>query len=396
MIERIDILLPPANRCGYGVLPYFSRSFLAALERLGISCRLLGNEDGPTPNLVGDLLRDTPDCTLSFNGLLPDENNNFFCERVQIPHVACLVDSPNKFLSMVQSPLNIITCIDQDWANFFTGLHHHNTFFMPHAVESGFSGDLEGKRPYDVSFLGTCLDIDELRSTWPDLFGPAVTAVLDAATEIALADQTTSYLSAFTQAMDERLRTHGDIDPSTLDLCDVLDNLEFYIRGKDRLELLLSLKDIKVHVFGTKSGSHGWEKYLKSTKNLEFHGRVPYAEALDVLTKSRLVINSCPSIKAGAHERIFAGFMAGAAVLSNDNSYIRTLFDADGEILLYRHDGYRDAGDQIAALLKDEDRRRSMVASARQKVETQHTWDQRAKVLLEHLERVLPPILQQL
>lgn len=389
MIERMDILLPPANRCGYGVLPYFSRSFIKALERAGVSCRLLGNEEGPTPNLVGELLRDPPDLTLSFNGLLPDEEGNFFCDRMEIPHVACLVDSPNKFLSLVQSPLNVVTCIDQDWTNFFLELHHRNTLFMPHAVEADFIGDLASERPYDVVFLGTCLDIEELRGTWPNLFGVAMSIVLNEAAEIALADQTTSYLKAFTEAMDRRLQSYGDIDPASIDLCDVLDNLEFYIRGKDRLELLLAIKGVKVHVFGTKSGSHGWDTYLKKApKNLEFHGRISYPEALDVLKRSKVVINSCPSIKAGAHERIFAGFMAGSAVLSNANPYIRTLFEPEKEILLYEHNRYDVVNEMLERIVEDEELRRTMVKGAQTKVLANHTWDHRAKTLLSHLNTI--------
>lgn len=397
MVERIDVLLPPAHRCGYGVLPYFSRAFVRALERCGVQARLLGNEEGPTPNLVGELLRDPPDCTLSFNGLLPDEAGDFFCERLQIPHVACLVDSPNKFLSLIQSKLNIITCIDQDWASFFLGLGHSNTLFLPHAVEQDFRGSVEAERPYDVTFLGTCLDIDELRESWNELFSPGLIAVLNEAIDLTLSDQKTSYLQAFTLALSERIRSHADIDPNSLVLPDVLDNLEFYIRGKDRLDLLMALRDVKVHVFGTKSGSNGWDKYLKGApKNIEFHGRLSYTEALDALRKSKIVINSCPSIKAGAHERIFAGFLAGAAILTNDHAYIRELFDPEKEILLYRHDGYEAVNAQLADLVADEERRRAMVLSAGKKVIAHHTWDHRARTLVAHLDRVLPPILQQL
>ena len=397
MVERIDILLPPASRCGYGVLPYFSRAFLAALQRCGVSCRLLGSEDGPTPNLVSQLLLDPPDCTLSFNGLLPDEAGDFFCERLQIPHVACLVDSPNKYLSMVQSKLNIVTSIDRDWAQFFLDLRHDTTLWMPHAVDKDYHGDPESERPYEVLFAGTCLDIDELRESWKTLFSPGLCAVLDSAAERTLADQNTSYLRAFNYALEERMRLHGDVDTQNLDLPDALDNLEFLIRGRDRLALLRALKDVQVHVFGTKSGSNGWEKYLQgASSNIIFHGRLSYPETLDMIKKSKVVINSCPSIRAGAHERIFAGFLGGAAVLTNDCSYIRTLFTADEELLLYRHGHYDAINQQLADLIANESRRREIVHRASQKVLAQHTWDHRAKALLAHLDKVLPAVLQQL
>ncbi len=360
-----------------------------------MSCRLLGNEEGPTPNLLGQILSNPPDCTLSFNGLLPDEEGNFLCDKIQVPHVACLVDSPNKFLSLIQTRLNIITCIDGAWTEFFRDLHPGEALFLPHAVDREFSGDLTANRPYDVVFLGTCLDIEECRKSWDERFSPGLCNVLDLAVEIALSDQTTSYLHAFTQAMNERARTHGDVDASALDFGDVLDNLEFYIRGKDRLDLLYSIRDVKVDIFGVKSGSHGWEKYLKGRpSNLVFHGRASYPEALQIIKQSRLVINSCPSIKWGAHERIFAGYMAGASILTNDNPYIRTLFNADEEILLYRHKSYDEVNDKIVKLLSDEETRRAKVRQAQEKVLANHTWDHRASTLLGYLDKVLPTVYQ--
>lgn len=393
VIERIDILLPPSNRCGYGVLPHFSHSFKAALERLGISCRVLGNEAGVTPSLIRDLLSDAPDCTLSFNGLLPDEGGEFFCDRIGIPHVACLVDSPNKFLSLVQSPLNIITCIDQEWSSFFQKLGHQNTLFMPHAVERDLKESCFTKKIYDVVFLGTCLDIEELSGRWVEIFGKAVATVLHEAAEIALSDQV-SHLSAFSTALEQRMCRYGDIDPSTLDICNLLDQLEFYIRGKDRLALLLSLEGVEVHLFGTKSGSKGWDRYLQKD-HIHFHGRISYLQALEVLQKSKIVLNSCPSIKQGAHERIFAGYLAGALVVSGENPFLQTLFTSD-EILFYQYGHYLEMAQKMKDLLENEEKRVEMVKRAQFKILKEHTWDHRAELLLRHLKKVLPSVVERL
>ncbi len=53
----------------------------------------------PRP-FLDTLFADRPECTLSFNGLLPDAEGRFFCEMIQIPHVACLVDAPTQFFSL--------------------------------------------------------------------------------------------------------------------------------------------------------------------------------------------------------------------------------------------------------------------------------------------------------
>ncbi len=382
--------MPPAHRSGYGVLPHFTRSLMAAVQRRGIDCRLLGNEDGPTPNLIPQLLLDPPDCTVSFNGLLPDQDGKFLCDSIEVPHVACLVDSPNKFLSMVQSPLNILTCVDKAWADFFRGLRHDNTFFMAHAVDVEFDAEEEFEKDYDAVFLGTCLDIEERRRNWQREYPEGLGKVLDAAVEIALGDQTTSYMEAFSQAMDARLRKHGDVDPSKFNYSDLFDDLEVYIRGKDRIELLRAMKDVDVHVFGTTSGSKGWDEYLKgSGAKVTVHGRVSYAEAQDIMRRSRVVLSSCPTIKRGAHERIFTGMVAGAAVLTNDNAYVSQHFSHGENILLYKHGDYAAANAAVADILADEKRRKEMNMIGKSLVLNHHTWDQRAKVLLDQLTQIL-------
>lgn len=392
MVERIDVLMPPRHRSGYGVIPYFTRHFVAALSRQGVNCRLLGGDSGLPMNLIGELMQDPPDCTLSFNGLLPDDKGRFLCDIVQVPHVAYLLDSPNKFLSMARSPGNIATFVDQQWADFFLRLGHRNTLFLPQAAERSFQADIGADRPYPVTFLGTCFDINALRASWNEQYSPAMCAVMDTAVEIALGDQVTSYIEAFTQAMDQRLRQWGDVDPNEMPFAQVLEDIELLIRGRDRIELLLSIKDIPVHVFGLENGGDaGWDHYLKRAPgNITFHGAVTYPEGLEIMKQSRIIVNSCPSIKWGAHERIFSGFLAGAAVLTNDNGYIRHIFEPYREILLYRHDAYDQVTSTLQRFLDSEADRSEMIERARQKVLAEHTWDHRAHALISHLDAVLP------
>ena len=116
-MKRIDVFMPPLST--YGVLHHFTEKMHEALLRAGIQSRLLeAKRNDPGPFLKA-LFEDKPDCTISFNGLLPDTQGRFFCDMVNIPHVACLVDSPNSYLSLTQSPLTIITCVDQSSVDFF-------------------------------------------------------------------------------------------------------------------------------------------------------------------------------------------------------------------------------------------------------------------------------------
>jgi len=392
MIQRIDLLMPPRHRTGYGVLPYFTRCFAEALADQQIECRILGNEQGDNPHLVSDLLKDAPDLTLSFNGLLPDRDGKFLCEMIRIPHIACLLDSPNLYMELAKSPLNVITCDDRSFVQFFRELKAPHVFFMPHAVEARFLGEIDADRPYEVSVTGTCMDFEGRRQSWPERFSPAMAAVLEEAAEITLSDQTTSYLQAYTQAMDHRLRTKGDIDPASFDHEDLFDQLEFYIRGKDRFDVITAIKDAPVHIFGTKSGQRGWDDYLKGMPNAIIHGRIPYEETLAVMQKSKIILNSTPTIKDGAHERIFAGIMAGAAVITNETRFLTETFENGRTIAFYKHGRYDRINEQVMDLLRDETARRELVKNGREIVRQNHTWEVRAKSLVDYLNFIWPQL----
>ncbi len=390
MIERIDLLMPPRHRTGYGVLPYFTRCFAQALSQQGIDCRILGNEKGYNPMLVSDLLNDAPDLTLCFNGLLPDREGKFLCEMLRIPHVAILVDSPNLYMSLADSPLTVVTCDDRQFVHFFRGLKSAHSFFLPHAVEASFQGDIYAERPYEVSFTGTCIDFESLRTSWPTRFSPAMATVLEEAAEITLCDQTTSYLEAYAQALERRLRTKGDIDPTTFIQAELFDQLEFYIRGKDRFAAITAIRDVPVHVFGTKSGPRGWQDYLRHMKNAVIHDRISYEETLTVMQKSKLILNSTPTIKDGAHERVFAGLMAGSAVITNQTHFLNESFQEG--LAFYKHNQYDALNGLVGHLLRDESQRFEMVQHGRKIIRQKHTWDARAQALLEHLNQIWPQL----
>ncbi len=392
MIERIDILMPPKHRTGYGALPYFTRCFYRALLRQGIECRILGDEEGHNPRLIGDLLSDAPDFTLSFNGLLPDHEGRFLCEMIRIPHIAILLDSPNLYMSLAKSPLTVVTCDDRAFVQFFKNLGSLRSFFLPHAVEADFQGDLDAERSYEVSVTGSCMDFEGRRKSWPERFSPAMAAVLEEAAEITLSDQTTGYLEAYTQAMEHRLQAKGDIDPRAYSHEELFDQLEFYIRGRDRYDAITAIRDVPVHIFGSKIDKRGWDDYLSGMKNAVLHGPIPYEESLRVMQQSKVVLNSTPTIKDGGHERIFAALMAGAAVVTNETRFLTESFQEGRDIAFYRHNKYDALNDLVQNLSTDEVKRGEMVQRGREVVRQKHTWEVRAEALLLHLKTIWPEL----
>lgn len=393
MIKRIDLFMPPP-KSQYGVLPHFTRKFAEALTRVGVNCRILEAEkDNPKPFLKA-LFQDPPDCTLSFNGLLPDAEGHFFCDMIKIPHVACLVDSPNQFLQLAKSPRTIITCPDRFSCEFFQGLNCKNVIFMPHGVERELAPPLEAKKSHDVVMLSSFIDYEEMRRQWPSKFPKVLCDTLDIAAEIALEDEDTPYVQAFVQALDRQVAKHA-VNIEQLPVMEALDELEHYIRGKDRVGLLKAIRDARVDVYGSSVHAMTWDKYFgKHYPNITFHPGVPYEEALNIMKESKIVLNSCAWIKNGGHERIFSGLCCGALVVTNKNVFMREHFTDGRDIAFYRYGHWDEVNNKVNAYLADPLLLEQVVERGRENVLRGHTWDHRAKVLVNELSTILETIPQ--
>jgi len=104
------------------------------------------------------------------------------------------------------------------------------------------------------------------------------------------------------------------------------------------------------------------------------------------MRRSKIVLNSCPSIKEGVHERLLAAYASGAAVITSASSFLKTEFPSAQFYSAYKWDSVNDL---ISELLDDEELRRSSVREAQQTIKIQYTWDVRTHQLLEQLPALL-------
>ena len=163
-------------------------------------------------------------------------------------------------------------------------------FFFPHGVSKDLAPDPKLKKKYDVVFLASCIDYEANRDSWKDKYPKNLCDALELAAEMTLSDQTTSYVDAFVHALDVHMPKE-ELDPNKFQLLQVLDDLEMYIRGKDRVELVKSIKDAKVDIFGAGKNEGGWKKYIgKDHPNITVHDSVPYEEALEIMKQSKIVL----------------------------------------------------------------------------------------------------------
>jgi spore maturation protein CgeB len=214
---------------------------------------------------------------------------------------------------------------------------------------------------------------------------------MDEAAEITLSDQVTPYINAFVTALNHQVSKQAGIDPEKIDFISALDDLETYIRGKDRIELVNAITEAKVDIFGSSQHIETWTKYFgKKRSNIVIHDPVPYEQVLDIMKHTKIILNSSPWIKNGAHERIFSGLACGALVLTNENIYMREHFTDGEDILFYQHKKWDKANHKINDYLGNEAKRERVAAKGREKVMAEHTWDHRAATLIAEVEKILP------
>lgn len=391
VVKKVVLFAPTTGQ--YGVMHYFTEELAKAFTRQGVECRILRAQRDKPADFIDNLLEDRPDFTLSFNGLLPDEEGRFFADMLKIPHVAYVIDSPNHFFSLSRSEYTLVASIDRDFCDFFRGMHCPYVLFSPHGVDQNLNFDNRENRSIDALMLSSFIDYEAVRKEWINKYSSTICFVLEQACEITLAEPRISYIQSFVQALDQAMKHSRPIDALELNLGELFDEIELYVRGKDRIELVKAITDVPVHVYGAGNTSENWKKYLGNDYDrVILHDAVSYEEALTLMKQSKIILNSSPTIKNGAHERIFAGLACGAVVVATDNIFVKEVFAEGNGVLRYRPNHWSDVNDRIQSLLSNESARASFVKKGRDLVMNGHTWDHRARALL----KALPDILNKL
>jgi len=305
----------------------------------------------------------------------------FFCDLLKIPHVACLVDSPNNFVPLIRSPYTIITCVDRFACEFFREMQFDKVIFMPHAVEKNLICH-EEKANYEVLMLASCIDYETIAEEWKKKYPQEIVKLLKEAAEKALEKEGVSYIQIFVELFNQYITEHPHENIEEYDYLDMLDEIEIYMRGVDRVKTIKLIHKSEVHVFGRDESEKGWQYYLKGNRNVIVHPSVPFEEALLLMQQSKIVLNSCPWIQDGGHERIFYGQACNALIATRKNPFLENYY-TQGENILYIEDKTFD--DQVFAFVKDDVLRKKVAAKGRSTAMQHHTWDKRAAHLLKEL-----------
>lgn len=390
MINKICLItnynLYESKRC-------FTEGLSAALNRLNVETKIIDvRENALGAAEISSIVRFGPQITCSFNSLLAMSDNRFVWDFLEIPHLSILVDPALYSINLTNSPYSILSSVDRFDCENLRSNGFQNVFFWPHAVESNVALDEKEDRPIDVVFLGSCYDYETLRATWKETLSKEQCLVLEDAVDIVLSEVGTSLAAALVKAWNA-----SKLVPQGVDFMTLFYFLDYYTRGKDRVDLINSIRDAHVHVFGELArdiaGSlMGWPQYLSGHPHATIHPPVNFSGIFDILKKSKICLNSMPFFKNGSHERVFTSLMCGALPLTTDNLYFQEIFGPQKDVLFYRSNHLDQVNEMVNACLRDEKKRRQTAHRGREIVMKEHTWDRRAEQLLAELPGILERI----
>jgi|694.fasta_scaffold02054_18 spore maturation protein CgeB len=381
----------------YEAKRYFTLKLSEAFNRKGIDTLILSWDTGAMPEKIVDVLKkETYDFTCSFHALPTQSNEKYFWNSLEKPHLTMLLDPAFYDLELMQSAWSIISCVDRDDCALLQSYHFENVFFFPHAIERELLEEKHSdeEKDLDVVMLATCYDPENLRAHWKKTYPAKIVELLDETCELVLSDRKIPFWRALPQVLVQ----------NEIELHDVpFDQLAYYVdeytRGVDRLRLIRSIKNIPVHIFGgicwrEEKPIADWVHYLSHQSNVTIHPPVNFNEALQIMKRSKICLNSMPFFKNGSHERIFAAFACGALPLTSENLYLKEQFEEDRELLFYHFQDMSDVENKIRHYLRDQTLRKDAIISAQAKIKLSHTWDSRVELLLIELPAILNKFYQ--
>ncbi len=160
--------------------------------------------------------------------------------------------------------------------------------------------------------------------------------------------------------------------------------IDLYVRNYWRGEAVKVLveHEINVDVFGK-----GWEELeCDRPEYLHIHPQTTSLACLEHLQRAKVSLNVMPWFKDGAHDRVFSSILNGAVCVSDKSKYLcEELKEGEG-VCYYELEKLNELPRIVGDLLQNKEKRGTMIKNGIEKVRKNHTWETRAKQIVEWIE----------
>lgn len=307
-------------------------------------------------------------------------------EYYGIPYINILMDHPFHY----EKPLrrapetSIVLCTDRNHVKYIRRYFKNirQTDFLPHAgVELGSKHKPLSERGIDVLYAGA-LPIYTVAKMIPDLTSIPEVDGQEMAQEVLgelvnRPDRTTE------DVIEEYLKSKRS-DISEQRVQEIIVQMRFidsYATSffREQSVRILVENGIRVTAYGT-----GWDQCEWSDNPyLDYRGKVLAPEILPLMNDSKIVLNTMTWFKAGAHDRIFNGMLAGAAVVTDDSTYLRREFTDGRELVMFSRKELATLPERVCGLFGHMQEAQQMADCGYRAAKEQHTWKSRAEYIEE-------------
>lgn len=364
-------------------LDLYTDEFVRMYTECGDDCLVLEASDMENEmlRLKAFLIRPVT-AVLSFNNVglhLELEGDRNVWDQFGIPFYNIMMDHPFHYKKALDTAPKqmILLCMDKNHVEyvrrFFPNIK--KTEFFPHAgIERGGNFIPVAQRKIDVLYAGG-LSRYAAEGLIPDL------GSIDAFDAFALVKRALERLimqpELTTEAVIEDCLKEIKLEFDDKELGKLIAELRFldsfavsYYR--ELFVRTLAENGVTVTVFGA-----GWDRCEWDSDNLIYGGVIPPEQILELMRQSKIVLNTMTWFKRGAHDRIFNGMLAKAAVVSDTSEYLEEHFLNRNQMYFFALNEAQKMAETVKDLLEHPHLAQDAAERGYETARGQHMWRNR-------------------
>lgn len=368
----------------YNALQYFADNLNRAFREEGTESMIfdLVKMNYSTEMLINFIKKEKPKLFIGFNtnGFRMNGKLDYY-KYFNASHLSILVDHPRYHLDYMDLSYKdvYISCTDTERVLYLKNeVGFQNSFLLLHGVNKHIEPNYSNKDK-EIVFFGSIGDYEELRMSWNEKYSNEVNKLLDTALQIGIYN---SFMS-IDSIIDLSLKYYNiqiEDNEKSIIYQTLYIELEQYLRNFHRRQFLGNIKSGNVVIYG----NGVWEKYFANSRNVSIKHSVNMDDAIKIMRRSKMTLNCTTSLTYnGSHERPLMAAMAGSLVASNYSPFFESAF-GDGALMTNFLE-INSLDERIYEILNNDNLRIEMAQKARAIVSENHTWNNRARQILEML-----------
>ncbi|OHC76217.1 MAG: hypothetical protein A3G18_11015 [Rhodospirillales bacterium RIFCSPLOWO2_12_FULL_58_28] len=305
---------------------------------------------------------------------------------------------PKRFSIVCDNPCDHLDKLVKTWGNSILGMvdrqHlavldaigvNRQKVFFPHGGPPPPASPLPMKdRDIDILFSGLVYPHPK-SETWIGQTGNLPKILKTIADEAAarVIEERKSVFRSFADSCAANSFNPADLDIKSL--CLINSMIDVQAVTTQRHEVISRLKDMNLHIVGRViKGDGGLD-----LSNVTTHGRLTFSAVIELMKRSKIVLNITPKFSDGSHERIWYGMANGAVILTNYSHFLAETF-TDGENICFLPGDIDRLAAGVSELLKDHKKADEMAGAAMPVYIKSHTWKERVKIIDDALNAADP------